>query len=204
MEKSSSSEKVSSRRQRLDDSTLKDLYTYWHKVSSSGFKNIRFRCNSCPQEYADSPSRLYDHSCFKCPGKRMRFTQDGNTMPEPHRMTKEMWDERCYRLIFRAGLPLDHFEPSNIDIFIAEVHAATEAGLRNYIPPSRKMVTARIEHYHEKAEHEIKALISTSEFVNFSCDETTCRAGRRIFNLSCYIPGIGSYYLENIDLRRRQ
>lgn len=119
-------------------------------------------------------------------------------------MTKEIWDERYYRLIFRAGLLLDHFEPSNIDIFMAEVQAASEAGLYSYIPPSRRIVTARIERYHDVAVEEIKNLISTHSLINFSCDKTTCRAGRRIFNVSCYIPEIGSYYLENINLRRRR
>jgi len=118
------------------------------------------------------------------------------------RSLQKKLDSYVLDTIFMGGQPFSHFDrnSSKGTLYGMMLDMGESYGLHNYEPPSRSTVTRALGPYYGKLLQETKSWLQAATYLNFTVDEATDPTSRRILNLSAVVPGVSSFFLENIDL----
>jgi hypothetical protein len=155
------------------------------------------RCRHCNLEMAENLSRMREHIQERCENYQYIPGVHENTGSGP--ITRTQWDSRCLSFIYRAGLPLNWYESHHQRDFFRFI-AQDLLKLANWRPLSRNRVTSSIDQFYDIDKGLLKQWVRCQEYLNFSFDESTDNSNRRIFNTSVFIPGLGPFFLKNIDI----
>ena len=120
-----------------------------------------------------------------------------NDEPAIDKTVKQVLDLNVARVVHKEGLNFNIFDKAAHP----EMHALFTSSLGEYEPPSRERLRGDLlDLVYDDTEQQIIGLLSEQSCLNFSIDESTDMAKRRIANLSVNLPRIGSFCLQMYDL----